>query len=91
MLYMPEQEDPVAIFDEVQIVTMNDNHAKSQSRVTYKSRRINAGRTMVEMHRDQPMSLRMDDGRSCDVLLQHASLDQEGNSVGVLRILGEIG
>jgi len=90
MLYMSEQDDPVAIFDEVQVVTMNDNHVKSQNRITYKSRRINAGRTMVELHREQPMSLRMDDGRVCDVLLQHASMDQEGNAVGVLRVMSDI-
>jgi len=89
-LYMPEQGDPVAIFDEVKVVKMNDNHVQSQNRITYKSRRINAGRAMVELHRDVEMSLRIEDGRSCDVILQHASMDQEGNAVGVFRVLGDI-
>jgi len=88
-LYMPEQNDPVAIFDEVKIVKMNDNHVQSQNRITYKSRRINASRTMVELHRDIPLSLRLEDGRNCEVMLQHASMDQEGNAVGVLRVLGD--
>ena len=42
---------------------------------------------MVEMHRDSKMTLKLEDGRTCSVLLQHASMDSTGNAVGVLRVL----
>lgn len=87
MLYMPNKQDPVAVFDEVQIVKMNDNHADAPYRITYHSDRLNAGKTMVELHRDTKLVLKLEDGRSLDVLLQHTSMDSEGRAVGVLRVL----
>jgi hypothetical protein len=86
-LYLPNKTDPVAVLDEVQIVKMNDNHADSPYRITYKSQRLNTGRTMVEFHRDVKLMLKLDDGRTCQVLLQHSSMDSQGNAVGVLRVL----
>jgi hypothetical protein len=44
---------------------------------------------MVEMERDSKMTLKLEDGRTCNVLLQHSSLDSKGNAVGVLRVLGD--
>lgn len=90
MLYLKDANEPVAIFDEVKIVTMNDNHTKAPQRITYKSLNLNTGKTMLELMRDKKMTIKMDDGRYCDVMLQHASLDMEGNSVGVLRVLSEL-
>lgn len=90
MLYMPGQPDPVAVFEELQIVRMNDNHADAPVRIFYKSERLNEKKVMVELHRDEKMHLKLDDGRSCDVLLQHNSLDMEGNAVGILRVLGDL-
>ena len=90
MLYLKGGNDPIAVFDEVKIITMNDNHTKAPQRITYKTRSLNTGKTMVELRRDQKMTVKLDDGRYCDVLLQHSSLDMEGNSVGVLRLLGEL-
>lgn len=87
-LHMPKIKDPVAVFDSVQLVTMNDNHKAQPHRVFFKSTRLNAGRTMVELHRDEKMSLKLEDGRTLSVLLQHSSLDSKGNAVGVLRVLG---
>jgi hypothetical protein len=87
MLYMPNKPDPVAVFEEVSIVKMNDNHSADPYRITYKSPRLNAGRTMIELHRDAKMTLKLEDGRVCQVLLQHSSLDSKGNAVGVLRVL----
>jgi hypothetical protein len=89
MLYMPNKPDPVAIFEEVEIVHMNQNNHPEPYRVTYKTPRLNAGKTMVEMERDSKMTLKLEDGRTCNVLLQHSSLDSKGNAVGVLRVLGE--
>jgi hypothetical protein len=90
MLYLPDKTDPVAIFEEVEIVHMNQsNHEANAYRITFKSPRLNAGKTMVEMERDSKMTLKLDDGRSCSVLLQHSSLDSKGNAVGVLRVLGD--
>jgi hypothetical protein len=90
MLYLPNKADPVAVFEEVEIVHFNqNNHASSPYRITYKSPRLNAGKTMVEMERDSKMTLKLEDGRTCNVLLQHSSLDSKGNAVGVLRVLGD--
>jgi hypothetical protein len=89
MLYMPNKPDPVAIFDEVEIVHLNQSNHDFPYRITYKSQRLNAGKTMVEMQRDSKMTLKLEDGRTCNVLLQHSSLDSKGNAVGVLRVLGD--
>jgi hypothetical protein len=90
MLYLPNKQDPVAVFDEVEVVHMNQtNHEANAYRINYKSQRLNAGKTMVEMLRDSKMTLRLEDGRTCSVLLQHSSLDAKGNAVGVLRVLGD--
>jgi hypothetical protein len=87
MLYLPGKEDPVSVLDEVKIVKMNDNHAASPYQVYYKAAKLNAGRTMVELHRDSKLTLKLDDGRTASVLMQHASIDMQGNAVGVLRVL----
>ena len=90
MLYLDNDENPVAILDEVSIVTYNDNHTAAPVRITYKSRKFNAAKSMTELHRDERMALKLDDGRQAAVVLQHASLDMEGNAVGVLRVLGDL-
>jgi hypothetical protein len=87
MLYMPDKKDPVAVFDHVEIVKMNDNHKLAPSRIFFRTRRLNAGKIMVELHRHTKMTLKLDDGRTCSVLIQHSSLDSKGESVGVLRVL----
>ncbi|GIV76361.1 hypothetical protein FKZ61_005045 [Litorilinea aerophila] len=89
-LYFANQNDPVAVLDEVKIVRMNDNHTAAPVRIYYKTRKLNARRTMVELHRDRKLTLKLEDGRSCSVLLQHNSLDTEGHTVGVLRVLDEL-
>ena len=90
MLYLADNDNPVAVLDEVRIVTFNDNHKVAPVRITYKSRKFSAGKTMAELHRDERMSLKLEDGRQAAVVLQHTSLDMEGNSVGVLRVLGDL-
>ncbi|RIK39940.1 MAG: hypothetical protein DCC55_16570 [Chloroflexi bacterium] len=90
MLYMAGRQEPVAVFDEVNIVTMNDNHKAAPFRVLYKTRRLNASKTMLELHRDTKMLLKLEDGREANVILQHNSLDMQGNAVGILRVLGEL-
>ena len=90
MLYMQDKKDPVAVLDEVNVVKMNDNQSKSPYRIAFSAARLNAGRTMIELHRDQKMRIRLDDGREANVLLQHSSLDSKGNAVGVLNVLGTI-
>ncbi len=87
MLYLPDQSDPVAVLDHVEIVQLNDNHKLAPERIFYRSQRLSAGKAMAELHRDAKMTLTLDDGRTCSVLLQHSSLDSKGESVGVLRVL----
>jgi hypothetical protein len=84
---MQDQNEPVAVFDEIELVQMNDNHKAAPYRITYKTKRLNAGKTMLELHRDEKMTLKLEDGRQASVLLQHTSLDMQGNAIGVLRVL----
>ena len=90
MLFLLNQEKPVAELDEVTVVEMNNNHKSSPVRITYKSQKLNAGKTMVELHRDEKMMLKLEDGREADVVLQHSSLDMDGNAVGVLRVVSSL-
>lgn len=90
MLYMQDRTDPVAVLDEVKIVSFNDNHQKSPTRITYKTQQLNATKMMTELHRDTRMTLTLDDGRSGGVVLQHSSLDMEGNFIGVMRVVDGI-
>ena len=87
MLFLANNESPAAVLDEVKIVEFNDNHKAAPVRLSYKSKKFNAGKTMVELHRHEMMTIKLEDGRQGSVLLQHASLDSEGNAVGVLRLL----
>jgi hypothetical protein len=90
MLYMSDKSEPVAVFEEVQIVRMNDNHKAAPQHIFYKAPKLNATKTMLELHRESNMTLKLDDGRACQVLLQHSSMDSHGGAVGVLRVLGEL-
>ena len=90
MLYLVGKDEPAAVLDEVTLVQFNDNHKISPVRVSFKSSKLNAGKTMTEMHRHEKMQLRLEDGRTAEVLLQHSSLDMQGNAIGVLRVLGDI-
>jgi hypothetical protein len=89
MMYMQGASDPVSVLDEVKIVQMNDNHKDAPYRVLYTTAKLNASKTMIELHRDEKMTLKLEDGRVASVLLQHASLDMKGRHVGVLRVLGD--
>jgi hypothetical protein len=90
MLFLNNKETPVAVLDEVSVVAMNDNHKSAPLRITYKSHRLNSSKTMLELHRDENLVVKLEDGRTGRVLLQHNSLDMEGNAVGVLRVLGDL-
>lgn len=90
MLYLKDSEKPVSVLDEVQVIGLNDNHRHAPTRISYKSQRLNASKTMIELHRHDKMTVKLDDGRSGEVLLQHSSLDMEGNAVGVLLVLGDL-
>jgi hypothetical protein len=89
MLFLNNKETPVAVLDEVKVVAMNDNHKADPLRITYKSHKLNASKTMIELHRDEKLVIQLEDGRKASVLLQHNSLDMEGNAVGVLRVVGD--
>lgn len=86
-LYMEESTKPVAEFDEVKIVSLNDNHPQFNHRIFFKSAQLNASKVITELHRDQKMTLVLEDGRRASVLLQHQSLDAHGSAVGSLTVL----
>lgn len=90
MLYMQGHSEPVAVLDDIKIVKMNDNHTLSPVRIFFESRYFNTSKVMTELHRDVKMTVRLDDGRTIDTVLQHSSLDMQGNQIGVLRVLGEM-
>lgn len=89
ILYLPNREEPVAVFDTVNVVAFNDNHKANPTRIAYKTASLNASKTMLELYRDVPMTIRLDDGRAASVLLQHNSIDMQGNAVGILRVMGD--
>lgn len=92
MLYLDAAADPVAVLDEVKVVEFgSDNHPEGERvRIYYQTANLNATKTMVELHRDQKMTVQLEDGRSAAALITHASLDTEGRFVGVLRVLGNL-
>jgi hypothetical protein len=80
----------VAVLEDVQLVQMNDNHQAAPLRVYYKTPRLNATQTMLELYRESKLTLKLDDGRAGQVILQHSSMDSQGSAVGVLRVIGEL-
>ena len=92
MLYADKIDQAVSVLDDVRIVAYGStNHPEnSQVRLFFKTKALNATKTMVELHRDQKMTVKLEDGRTGSVLLAHSSMDNEGNAVGVLRMLGAL-
>ncbi|MCY4081721.1 MAG: hypothetical protein OXF54_15870 [Caldilineaceae bacterium] len=92
MLYLDQVVEPVAVLDDVKIVEFgSDNHPEGhRTRIYYHTSNLNAGKTMVELHRDRKMTVKLEDGRSASALITHASLDASGRFVGVLRVLGPL-
>lgn len=92
MLYFERMDQPVSILDDVKVVEyQSTNHGDaSHVRIFYTTKALNAGKTMTELHRDRRLTVKLEDGRSGNALLQHSSIDLEGNAVGVLRVLGNL-
>jgi hypothetical protein len=92
MLYMDKIDEPVSILDNVKVVvTEQANHSEhSRYRIFYRTKRLNATKTMIELHRDRKMTVKLEDGRTGSVLLTHSTLDPNGEFVGVLRVLGAL-
>ena len=83
MLYLPGRAEPAAILDDVKVIAFNDNHTVAPVRIYYSTRNLNTGKAMLELVRDDRLQIKLDDGRSGNVLLQH-------QSVGLLRVLGRL-
>ena len=92
MLYLDQMCDPGAGLDEGKVVEFgSDNHPEDERvRIYYQTANLNATKTMVELHRDRKMTVKLEDGRSASALITHASLDAKGQFVGVLRVLGPL-
>lgn len=92
MLFLDQMVEPVAVLDDVKVVEFgSDNHPESDRvRIYYHTNNLNATKTMVELHRDRKMTVKLEDGRSAPALITHASLDAKGQFVGVLRVLGPL-
>ena len=92
MLYFERMEQPVSVLDDVKVVEYHStNHNNvSHVRIFYTTKALNATKTMTELHRDRRLTVKLEDGRSGKALLQHSSIDLEGNAVGVLRVLGNL-
>jgi len=91
-LYVDRVDEEVSILDDVRIVEYGSkNHAEnSQVRLFFKTRALNTTKTMIELHRDHKMVVKLEDGRTGNALLAHSSMDSEGHAVGVLRLLDEL-
>jgi hypothetical protein len=87
MLYRPGNDEPIAVLDNVDLFSLNDNHERSPERVYFQTKQLGTGKKQIELVRDERMTLKLEDGRTCGVLLQHSSLNAKGESVGVLRVL----
>ena len=92
MLYLDQMGEPVAVLDDVKVVEFgSDNHPEDERvGIYYQTANLNATKTMVELHRDRKMTVKLEDGRSASALITHASLDAKGRFVGVLRVLGPL-
>ena len=92
MLYLDQIVEPVAVLDDVKVVEYgSDNHPQGERvRIYYQTDNLNATNTMVELHRDRKMTIKLEDGRSASALMTHASLDAKGHFVGVLRVIGPL-
>ncbi len=86
ILFLDDQ--PVAQLDETR-TTVFKTYDVDPIRVSYSTKKLNTGKTLTEMQRTRTLVLKMEDGRQADVVLQHSSLDMEGNLVGVLRVVGD--
>lgn len=92
MLYGSRMDQAVSVLDDVRLVEFGSpNHGEAgRMRLYFRTKSLNATKTMVELHRDQRMTVKLEDGRTAGALLAHSSLDNEGNAVGVLRLLTEL-
>jgi len=44
----------------------------------------------LELHKDAPLQLRLEDGRQAKVIMQHESVTPDGRIIGVLRVIGDL-
>lgn len=82
------QDKLLAQLDETR-VSVFKTHAVDPIRVSYSTKQLNVGKSLTELHRGRVLTLKLDDGRAAQVVYQHASIDAQGNLVGVLRVLGD--
>ncbi len=79
---------PLAQLDAV-TVTVFKTYETDPIRVSYTSKALGIGKAFPELQRTRALELQLDDGRQASVIFQHASLDAQGQQVGVLRVLGD--
>lgn len=82
------QDKLLAQLDETR-VSVFKTHSVDPIRVSYSTKKLNVGKSLTELHRGRVLTLKLDDGRAAQVVYQHASIDVQGNLVGVLRVLGD--
>ena len=82
MLYLKDEEKPVSVLDDVQIIGLNDNHKNAPTRISYKSQRLNASKTMIELHRHDKMTVKR--LRFEDLLQDQAAQDGGDEALGQL-------
>ncbi len=84
-LFLPKEARPAAVL-ECQISEYRRPGDRDHSvRVLYTCQeRLRKG---LELYRDVPLRLRLEDGRQLSVILQHEAITPDGRIVGVLRVL----
>ena len=86
-LFLPNKDKPEAILD-CQIAEYREPDDPDHSvRIVYTyEKRPKPG---LELYKDVPLRLRLDDGRETSVILQHEATTPDGRITGVLRVVGE--
>lgn len=84
-LFLPKDTKPAAVL-ECQISEYRRPGDRDHSlRVLYTyQERLKKG---LELYRDVPLWLRLEDGRELSVLMQHEAITPDGRIIGVLRVL----
>jgi len=86
-LFLPESDKPTAVLDCKIAEYRKPGDPDHSIRITYTYQE--RGKKMIELHKDTPLRLRLEDGRETSVRLQYQSITPDGRIIGVLRVVGE--
>jgi hypothetical protein len=88
-LFLPKNIKPAAVLDcrIAEYRRSGDPHHSIRVLYTYQERPAKG----LELHKDVPLQLRLEDGRQAKIIVQHESVTPDGRITGVLRVIGALG